>query len=139
MTRIDFYVLQQDSLIARYHFACRLVEKALNHGHHIVIALDDADQAASLSEYLWSFKPESFLPHHLQTDSESSPIILVWDEVEDQYHDLLINLRGDIPDGFSCFQRVVEVVVQDTSCLTSTRNHFQFYRDRGYPLKSHPV
>jgi DNA polymerase-3 subunit chi len=139
MTRVDFYVLQEQALIARYHFCCRLAEKAINHGHHIVIAVDDADQATTLSEYLWSFKPESFLPHDLQTESDTSPIILVWEEVEDQHHDLLINLRDTIPDGFSRFERVFEVVVQEESCLTSTRNHFQFYRDRGYPLKSHPV
>ncbi len=139
MTRIDFYVLQQDSAIARLHYACRLTEKAMNHGHHIVIAVDDEAQATTLSEYLWSFKPESFLPHQLQYKEGPAPIVLVWDEDKDQYHDILINLSSKIPDWFSRFQRVMEVVVQETECLALTRSHFQFYRDRGYPLKSHTV
>ena len=145
MTQIDFYILQQDNPIARLHFACRLSEKAINRNHHIVIAMQDEAQANTLSEYLWSFKPESFLPHHLQTETAtSSPIILLWDDDKgnqdaDPYHDILINLRGDIPQWFSRFKRVMEIVVQEDSCLRETREHFQFYRDRGYPLQSHAV
>ncbi len=68
MTQIDFYVLTQTTAIARLHYACRLTEKAVNQGCHIAIALDDELQAQTLSDYLWSFKPESFLPHTLQND-----------------------------------------------------------------------
>jgi DNA polymerase-3 subunit chi len=155
MTRIDFYVLTEETAIVRLHYACRLAEKAFHHGHTIVIAVDDESQASNLSEYLWSFKPESFLPHQLQThDGEqqvaislpttppptiTSPIIVVWDQGHDDYHDILINLGHAIPDGFSRFQRVIEIVVQEKSCLASTRSHFQFYRERGYPLKSHSI
>lgn len=139
MTQVDFYVLQQDNLMARLHFACRLTEKALARDHHIVIAVNDETQARTLSDYLWSFKPESFLPHQLQTEEGSSPIIVMWDSDNNQYHDILINLQVDIPSDFSQFQRVMEVVVQENECLKTTRDHFQFYRDRGYPLKSHPV
>jgi DNA polymerase-3 subunit chi len=139
MTRVDFYVLQQDAMIARIHYACRLVEKALNHGHHIVLAVDDESQAINISDYLWSFKPESFLPHQLQSESGPAPIMLLWDEDKDHYHDILINLREEIPEWFSRFQRVTEIVVQHNDCLQHTRAHYQFYRDRGYPLKSHQI
>lgn len=145
MTRVDFYVLPEDTDIVRMHYACRLAEKAVHHGHDIVIAVDDETQATNLSEYLWSFKPESFLPHQVQTKNiaieagKAAPIIVIWDRDHDDYHDILINLSQTIPDGFSRFQRVMEIVVQEPACLTSTRSHFQFYRDRGYPLKSHSI
>lgn len=139
MTRIDFYVLEQDSLIARFHYACRLTEKALHHQHRIVLAVDNESAAKELSEYLWQFKPESFIPHQLQADSVSAPIRLCWDKDDEQHHDILINLRTEIPPWFSRFQRVMEIVVQEDSCLKETREHFQFYRDRGYPLKSHKI
>lgn len=145
MTRIDFYVLQQDTAMARLHFACRLAEKALNKGHHIVMTVEDEAAASNLSDYLWSFKPESFLPHQLQpTDNQEqpktpAPIALAWDGGDDDHHDLLINLRHTVPEEFSRFKRVVEVVTQEPDCLAATRTHFQFYRDRGYPLQSHPV
>lgn len=139
MTQVDFYISQQEQLITRLHLACRLTEKALSRNHQVLIALDDQAQASSLSEYLWSFKPESFLPHQLQSQGEPAPIALVWDQDIEQHHDILINLKHAIPGEFSRFQRVIEIVVQDSECLQATRDHFQFYRDRGYPLKSHTV
>lgn len=172
MTQIDFYVLTQTTAIARLHYACRLAEKAMNQGHHIAIALDDEAQAQTLSDYLWSFKPESFLPHSLQggepqniehqdrdnqkealqhtstaTNNKEAPacvktqtpIALIWNEDNEHYHDILINLSQKIPEGFSRYQRAFEIVVQEEDCLKTTRSHFQFYRERGYPLKSHTV
>ena len=167
MTQIDFYILAQTSAIARLHYACRLAEKAMNQGHHIAIALDDEEQALTLSDYLWSFKPESFLPHifqdkelldnepkqealqHTSTDNinnvaqenlkRPAPIALIWSKDNDHYHDILINLSQKIPEGFSRYQRAFEIVVQEDNCLQITRSHFQFYRERGYPLKSHTL
>ena len=139
MTQIDFYISQQDAVITRLHLACRLTEKAASRGHEVVIAVEDAEQASTVSEYLWSFKPESFLPHHLQSQAERAPIALIWDQDKEQYHDILINLKKRIPSEFSRFKRVIEIVVQDNECLQATRNHFKFYRNRGYPLKSHSV
>lgn len=139
MTRVDFYVLEQDSLIARLHYACRLTEKALHHQHQVVLAVEDEQAAKELSEYLWQFKPESFIPHQLETDKASAPISLCWSEDDEQHHDILINLKTQIPPWFSRFQRVMEIVVQQEHCLRETREHFQFYRDRGYPLQSHKI
>ncbi|MFT7490815.1 MAG: DNA polymerase-3 subunit chi [Pseudohongiellaceae bacterium] len=160
MTQIDFYVLTQTTAIARLHYACRLTEKAVNQGCHIAIALDDELQAQTLSDYLWSFKPESFLPHTLQNDEayikaleaattvtekslgeakRPTPIALIWSEDNEHYHDILINLSQKIPEGFSRYRRAFEIVVQEDDCLRITRSHFQFYRERGYPLKSHAL
>ncbi len=139
MTKIDFYVLQQEAAIVRLHYVCRLTEKALHHGHQVAIAVEDKSQAIALSDYLWSFKPESFLPHQLQNSEPQAPIVIVWNKSLDDYHDILINLKQNIPDGFSHFQRVIEVVIQEEECLKLTRSHFQFYRERGYPLKSHNI
>lgn len=125
--------------MARWHCACRLSEKALKQGHHVVIALEDETEATAISEHLWCFRPESFLPHQLQSEQGDAPILCVWDEDRDHYHQLLINLRHDIPEWFSRFQRVAEIVVQEPRCLASTRAHYQFYRNRGYPLKSHQI
>lgn len=140
MTQVDFYILPQEATIARFHYACRLAEKACQRGHHIVMAVDDEEQASNLSEYLWSFKPESFLPHQKQDETAvKAPIRLQWDQDNDTHHDILINLGHRVPDGFSRFKRLMEIVVQDASCLEATRLHFQFYRERGYPLKSHKI
>ncbi|MFT5117288.1 MAG: DNA polymerase-3 subunit chi [Kiritimatiellia bacterium] len=144
MTDIDFYILQEDTLAARDHFACRLAEKAINMGRQVVISVNDNDHAESMSQYLWSFKPESFVPH-IVTGTEASTtlatekVLIDWQGNTQAYHDVLINLKHEIPKEFSRFQKLSEIVVQEKSLLPITRSHFQFYRDRGYPLKSHKI
>ncbi len=125
--------------MARLHYACRLTEKALNHQHRVVIAVNNETEACALSEHLWCFKPESFVPHHLQNAPATAPVALIWDQDNESHHDVLINLQTGIPEGFSRFRRLMEIVVQEATCLTQTRSHFQFYRERGYPLKSHNI
>lgn len=141
MTDVDFYILPDDTLAARDHFACRLAEKAMNIGRQVVISVTDKNHAESLSQYLWSFKPESFIPHIFSEIDTNSPhqVIIDWQNKTQLYHDVLINLKHEIPQEFSRFNKLSEIVVQDTTLLPITRQHFQFYRDRGYPLKSHKI
>lgn len=148
MTNIDFYILQETTLAARDHFACRLAEKAIHMGHHVVISVTDQAHAESLSQYLWSFKPESFVPHHFSSSEDETQgsenampdkVIIDWQDKAQAYHDIIINLKHEIPKQFSQFQKLSEIVVQDETLLPITRSHFTFYRDRGYPLKSHKI
>ncbi len=144
MTEVDFYILQEDTLAARDHFACRLAEKAMNTGRQVVIAVEDKDHGESLSEYLWSFKPESFIPHCLNNTGDeqganTDQVMIEWQEPSEACHDVLINLKQEIPPVFSRFKRLTEIVIQHPDQLAITRSHFQFYRDRGYPLKSHKI
>lgn len=142
MTEVDFYILPEETHAARDHFACRLAEKALHTGRHVVIRVSDHAHADSLSEYLWSFKPEAFVPHCLasskhQTTTEK--IIIDWQGHTDAYDDVIINLHSAIPEEFSRFNKLSEIVIQEEKLLTITRESFQYYRDRGYPLKSHKM
>ncbi|ODS23931.1 hypothetical protein AB835_06320 [Candidatus Endobugula sertula] len=144
MTEIDFYILPNDSLAARDHFACRLAEKAIRMGKEVLIQVNDQQHGESLSDYLWSYKPESFLPHLVwgkgkQEGHLSTKVIIDWLEPHERFHDVMINLKHEIPTTFSRFQKLSEIVVQESELLPITRSHFQFYRDRGYPLKAHKV
>ena len=146
MTEVDFYILQSDTLAARDHFACRLIEKATGIGRQVMVMVEDKNHAQSMSHYLWSFKPESFIPHSIIDEDEHSPkdstlpkVLISWKEPDTQCHDVLINLSREVPEGFSRFQKLSEIVVQDPLLLSVTRSHFTFYRERGYPLKSHKM
>lgn len=141
MTEIDFYILKENTIAARDHFACRLAEKAMHTGRQVVIYVDDKEHAESLSHYLWSFKPEAFVPHRFALTNEHAieKVVIDWQGNTEPYHDVMINLKQEIPKEFSRFQKLTEIVVQDDDLLAITRSHFQFYRDRGYPLKSHKM
>ena len=140
MAQADFYVLDKADDHSRYLTVCRLVEKAFRQGHRIHIHTGTAEQAQELDEWLWSFRPDSFIPHSLQEAPEATdaPVTLGCGSLMRELDSgseptpLLINLALEIPDFFSRFQRIAEVVVQKPDILSATRDHFRFYRDRGY-------
>jgi DNA polymerase-3 subunit chi len=142
MTQIDFYILPQAERHARFAFACRLIEKAHSLGHSIYVHADNAADAATLDELLWSYRPASFLPHALlgSTAGDAKPGIEIGhgDEAGD-HHDVLINLGLQIPAFHSRFARVTEIVVQDEQVLQATRASWKFYSERGFPIQRHDM
>ncbi|WP_111640668.1 DNA polymerase III subunit chi [Marinimicrobium alkaliphilum] len=142
MTHIDFYILPESSRDAREQFACRLVEKAASLGRQVLVAVDTEDQARTLDDALWCFRPESFLPHRLITDSDApeARIEITWNgQPSGEHHDVLVNLSDEVPEYFSRFQRLSEVVVQDETVLAATRRHYGFYQQRGYPIEHRKI
>lgn len=142
MTKINFYILGQTEEADRLHFTCRLVTKARQLGHRILLQAEHQQQAEILSQLLWEVQPDSFLPHALpgETATENTPISLnIGDDPGSQHHDLLINLSSQIPAFFSRFERVSEVACQLAPQLTASREHWKFYQDRGYPLELHKL
>lgn len=138
MTRIDFYIIPQDQLDHIYHFTCRLAEKAYQHQHKITIKVNSESEAQQLDDLLWSYKPESFLPHVKQSDSEEAPIRIVWDDLGSDY-EVLINLSDEVPLEFTRFQRVTQIASQHPEQRAISREHYKFYKERGYPLHNHDL
>jgi len=140
VTRVDFYILADSESQARLQFVCRLVEKAYKQQHRIYIHTDSEATSKELDLLLWSFKVESFVPHHLLgDDSASAPVAIGHGEDCGDHHDVLVNLSANVPDFFSRFERCAEIVIQQDEILQSTRQHFAFYKERGYPLNTHDL
>lgn len=140
MTHIDFYILPDTSAEARWQFACRLIEKAHGLGRELLVAVDSLAEARQLDELLWHFKPESFVPHRLlDSDMPPAPVEITADTNCGQHHDVLINLSSRVPEHFSRFERLSEVVIQDPEVLKNTREHFSFYKTRGYPIQHRKI
>ncbi|WP_028886386.1 DNA polymerase III subunit chi [Teredinibacter turnerae] len=139
MTRVTFYVLAQGAVSDRHQFACRLTEKAVNQGSKVMIATNDETETKALDELLWQFRAESFVPHHTYGDTLESPVLLSHDGDDIQQHDLLINLRRNIPGAFSRFARLVEIVIQDPADKQLSRKHFTYFKERGYEIETHNI
>lgn len=141
MTRVSFYVLGDNTTEdARLEFACRLAEKAWRAGNRIFIAVNSEPEAEALDQLLWQFRPESFVPHNCEHQQlPSTAVVIGCGEDCGDHHDLLINLRSKIPSHFSRFERLAEVVSQTPDVLHETREHFAFYRQRGYPVETHNI
>lgn len=144
MTRVDFYILERSTPEASLTLACRLAEKAVDRDHEVLINTGTAAEAARLDTLLWTFSQGSFLPHRLldgadRPDEGERVLVGCGREPHDGSWDLLINLASSVPDFFSRFERVAEVVGADTENKTAGRERFRYYRDRGYELRTHRV
>jgi len=143
VTRVDFYILDDDSSDGLPRFACRLVDRAWQRGMRCYVNAATAEQAARLDDLLWTFRDISFIPH-AQTPVEAAntgrlAVLIGSGEEPDEDLDLLVNLSDEVPSFFSRFERVAELVDNETSRRSAGRERFRFYRDRGYPLDNHNV
>lgn len=139
MPQVDFYILPSDAPRDRLEYACKLSAKAWREGLQVYLRCQDAAQCSELDERLWSFRGESFIPHHCSDGSNeaSAPVLLGTGEPPDALRGLLINLGAGVPDAAAQFQRVAELVIEEPQVRQQARDNFRFYRERGYPLRDH--
>ena len=139
MTEIAFHVNAPDKL----DYACRLL-RATQKKSAQVLVLGQIDALKSLSSKLWALSATEFLPHCL-ADAEpavlaQSPIILSAElpanAAESQ---VLLNLGAVLPAGFERFERLIELVGQDSDDLQAARTRWKHYKDRGYALSRYDV
>ncbi|NOX08530.1 MAG: DNA polymerase III subunit chi [Gammaproteobacteria bacterium] len=142
MTRVSFYILNDDSNRSRSLFICRLAQKAYRSGANIYIHTASAEQSSDLDTLLWTFNRVSFIPH-ARTDQDEEQhgesVLLGHQQAPESSHDILINLSPQVPLFFSRFERVMEVINQDESTKEDGRERYRFYKERGYELESHTI
>jgi DNA polymerase III subunit chi len=143
MTRVDFYVLSEDAADARLRFACRLTEKAVEHGHRVYIQTATLTEAQRLDELLWTFSDGSFLAHEIAgegTPSHSRVMVLLGDgDAPTSHRQLLINLTDRLPADFAAFERIAEIVDVDPERKRLSRERYRQYREHGCGLESHTL
>lgn len=139
MTKIDFYQIDQEDHLL---FTCRLIDKIYQQGHSVHIHTKDIAESESLDDLLWSFRPEHFIPHvicQVNEQDEDTPVMISHEVEPTTHHDVLVNLAHQVPDFFSRFTRVAEVVPLDENSREAARVNFKFYKDRGYALDYHKL
>ena len=144
MTQVDFYILESDSDDARLRVACRIADKAMQQNQHVFINSTSDAQARQLDELLWTFSQGSFVPHRIvRHDTDAAPqepvVIGLQQHPRCERWDVLINLAPEVPEFFSRYERVAEVVDGDPTRREQSRERYRFYRDRGYKLDTHQV
>ena len=144
MTQVDFYILESDSEDARLRLACRIVDKATQQDQHVFINSSSDSEAQKLDELLWTFSQGSFIPHKVVRQpadvAPREPVVIGLSQAPagDRW-DVLVNLAAEVPDFFSRYERVAEVVDGNAARREQSRERYRFYRDRGYKLDTHHV
>lgn len=137
MTRIDFHFNAPD----RIGYGCRLARKVYRSGGAAVVFCDDAARLARFDAMLWSLSPTDFVPHVAVDDrwAPRTPIVLTASADDTPHHQVLINLGDSMPGFFSRFERLIEIVGDDAEDRSRARARYKWYKDRGYPLKTHDL
>jgi DNA polymerase-3 subunit chi len=135
MTRIDFYQLNPQQHNAD-RVVCQLCQKAYESKQLTLLLTQNQQQTEHLDRQLWIFDDDSFIPHDAEESDQFMSPVLIHNEPElRNERQLLINLADDIPGYFARFERVIELVTESNK--QQAREHYNYYRERGYPLNHH--
>lgn len=142
MTRVDFYVAPAEGEQEWLKVACRVVEKAWRKQRSVYVHTGSAAAMQQVDEMLWSFRPNSFIPHrdeHSDLQGAPTDILVACSGEPGGHHDVLVNLTDSTPDFFGRFERIAEIVPGDESARQRSRERYKYYRERGYPLQVHEL
>ncbi len=141
MTEISFHFNAPDKLA----HACRLLRKACNAGHQVVVAGPPAS-LRQLDTALWTFSALDFVPHCF---AEAAPAVLKNScnqlgqgsatQASAVARQMLVNLDDQVPSGFERYERVIELVGNDEADRQSARARWKHYASRGYAMVRHDV
>ena len=137
MTTIDFYFNAGD----RIAVACRLVTKAVQRAHRVLVYVPEPELAQKFDRSLWTWQAVSFVPHCQAGDAlaDETPVVISSGNETLPNRDILINLAAECPPFFERHERLLEIVTQDEEDRRAGRARFGFYRDRGYAIRNHDL
>ena len=139
MTEIAFHF----NVLDRLGYACRLVRKAVANGAKVVVTAD-AGTLCELDVALWTFSSLEFVAHgRTPACGEAllarSPVVLTDTPGDAPHQQVLVNLKGAVPEGFQRFERLIEVVTSVGDDRLLARQRWKHYADRGYAISGHDL
>ncbi len=139
MQQIDFYLILEAN--TKMSFACRLLEKVYKLGHQVYVHAHDAAAVHQFNDMLWIFRDISFIPHDIVNKSPdiTAPIQIGFSESPLNHHDIMLNLDEEVPEFYTQFQRIIEIVPQDEPSKEKARNKYRQYKNAGNNIKTHDL
>ena len=104
--RVDFYHLQKVPLEKALPV---ILQKAYDTGKNVLIKTDLAEQADALNTLLWTYLPDSFLPHGVEKDgfAEKQPIFITHKNDFNPNNAVLCVCVNDVPVPQEGFERIL--------------------------------
>ncbi len=134
MTEIRFYHLQRQS---QEQVLPLLLSKALERGHKIVVKLIDERAVEQMNEHLWTFNPNSFLPHGSAKDGneDQQPIWLTAKDENPNGADVLILGEGAESTMQGDFKLCCEMLNgHDEQAVAAARVRWKAYKDKDFDV-----
>lgn len=139
--KANFYLLKQNTEQARRLLACRLAEQQAKQGQRVCILADTPDAAQEIDQLLWSFTPESFLPHALADDPAAAtlPVLIAHGNAAPAGTTCILNLGSEAPLNQPTLNAIAEFVANDADAKARSRARWNLYKQLGYELQHHQL
>ena len=107
------------------------MEKVLISGAKAVIRTNSGERAEALSNILWTYKPDTFLPHGTARDgnADKQPIWITPDEENPNCAEILVLTDGASAGDVSTWQKCIEIFNQECSNLPVRLQFLDFGQD----------
>lgn len=118
--------------------ACEIAEENYARGRRLQIIALDQEQAERLDDLLWTFKPDSFIPHGLwagSPDQPEQPVVITTRKEQVPGMDSLLMMGYCEVDLVSRFSHAVHLVVDNEERLDSSRRYWTLLKDAGFSLR----
>jgi len=132
--RVDFYHLHKWPLEQALP---QLLKKARQAGHRVVVVAGSQDRIESLSGTLWTFDPNSWLPHGTVKDgyADSQPIWLTDHPENPNEATILVVTDGMIVDDLENYQRCLDLFDgNNRESVGAARDRWTAARAQGHEL-----
>ncbi len=133
MTEIRFYHMERSSLETTLP---GLLQKAVKQGHKIIIKSDTVHNTEALNTHLWTYTPESFLPHGSANDTKpdhiaDQPIWLTDKDENPNNADLLILTHGATSEKLTDYKLCCEMLNgNNPEEIQAARTRWKTYKDQ---------
>lgn len=134
MTDIHFYHLTRKTLEQALP---ELLDKTLARGWKAVVMAGSTERVEALTQHLWTYNPDSFLPHGSAKDGNAAlqPIWLTPEDERPNAADVLFLTDGVESARLADYARVCEIFDgNDDMALSSARARWAGYKAAGHTL-----
>ena len=142
MPDISFYILSSDEERLRSFFCCQLIEKAYRQGIFCYLLTDSDSQARMLNNLLWTFRPNSFIPHEIYSGElpMMNNIILIGSLAPpDHWKKLVINFSSQKLENLAKIDRLLEIIDNHPQRKQDARNRYRYYQQQGLEIKTFKI
>ncbi len=143
-TQVMFYLLDKETSANKLQLAlvqsCFQAAYFYRQHQRVFIYCQDQQQAHQIDELLWSFEPDSFVPHNLPGEGpkQGAAVEISWQPPTNR-RPVLINLTSTVPTFAHQFSQIVDFVPSDEQLKQSARERFKGYRQLGFTVDNQAV
>ncbi|WP_448211877.1 DNA polymerase III subunit chi [Colwellia sp. MEBiC06753] len=128
------------SELANVQYACALAANYYRQQQKVYILTNDQAQAHQVDELLWSFEPDSFVPHNLVGEGprQGAAVEIGWQPPKGR-RPVLINLSQTMPTFAGQFSHIVDFVPNAENEKQLARERFKACRQMGFNVDTHTI